>query len=92
MKRIRIFEKEYYIFDEKEHEDALSAFCGIDAGLANKINTEWVEKHIMKEGHVIDQKDYRALYSLVSGQEFARKHLTPLKRAIGWSTQKIWES
>lgn len=84
MKRISIFGKEFYIFNEKEHDAALTAYCGIMAGLSESVNTEWIEKHVLSKGHVIDGNDLYAIRSILFGMDYAKKHINPLKKAIGW--------
>ena len=92
MKRISIFRKEFYIFSAQEHEDALTHFCGVDAGLDSLISQKWIEEHVLSEGHIIDNTDLSALRTILFGIDFSRRRLKPLKKAIGWSTQEILES
>lgn len=92
MKRICIFGKEFYIFSAQEHEDALNFFCGVEVGTYNRVSEDWIEKHVMSKGHIVDDHDIFAMRSVLYGLDYARKQLNPLKKAIGWSTQKIWES
>lgn len=84
MKRISIFGKEFYIFNDEEHYEALNAYCGIESGLSKSVNVEWIEEHVLSKGHVIDSNDLYAIRSILSGMDFAKKYLNPLKKAIGW--------
>ena len=84
MKRISIFGKEFYIFTEKEHKDALNYFCGVEVGVNGQLNQDWIERHVLKEGHVIDNMDLMAIHNMCLDRSFARKNLEPLKKSIGW--------